>query len=118
LEASRGSTDRTSIAFARSSTRSIRFSSRGIWRGRPITGRTSTIENDEANPGADLLVDTHATTIAEPVWDVYALGRFGPKPTIIEWDNDIPALATLLGEASRADAVRVHTLETCRANAR
>lgn len=85
-----------------------------------------TPEDDEANPGAELLVDTHATTIAEPVWDLYAyaLRRFGPKPTIIEWDNDIPALATLLGEASRADAVaaqargEVVALEACRANAR
>lgn len=85
-----------------------------------------TPEDDEANPGAELLVDTHATTIAEPVWDLYAhaVRRFGPKPTIIEWDNDIPALATLLGEASRADAVaaqarsEVEALEVCRANAR
>lgn len=79
-----------------------------------------TPEDDEANPGAELLVDTHATTIAEPVWDLYAhaLRRFGPKPTIIEWDNDIPSLATLLDEATRADAVGAQALEGCRANAR
>lgn len=78
-----------------------------------------TPEDDDANPGAELLVDTHATTIAEPVWDLYAhaLRRFGQKPTIIEWDNDIPALATLLGEASRADAVGARVLEERRAHA-
>jgi uncharacterized protein (UPF0276 family) len=72
-----------------------------------------TPEEDEANPGAELFVDTHATTITEPVWDLYAhaLRRFGPTPTIIEWDNDIPALGTLLGEAARADAVRAQALE-------
>jgi uncharacterized protein len=77
-----------------------------------------TTEDDEATPGAELLVDTHATAIAEPVWALYAhaIRRFGPKPTIIEWDNNIPALATLLGEASRADAVGEHALEGHRAN--
>jgi len=78
-----------------------------------------TPEDDEATPGAELLVDTHATTIAEPVWNLYAhaVRRLGPTPTIVEWDNDIPALATLLGEASRADAVGARALEAHRANA-
>lgn len=69
-----------------------------------------TPEDDEANPGGILLVDTHATGIASPVWDLYAhaLRRFGAKPTIIEWDNEIPPLATLVGEARRADDVRLH----------
>jgi uncharacterized protein (UPF0276 family) len=62
-------------------------------------------EEDEGNPGAQLLVDTHATVVAEPAWDLYAyaIRRFGPKPTLIEWDSDIPPLATLVGEAARAD---------------
>ncbi len=73
-----------------------------------------TPEEDEATPGATLLVDTHATGIANTVWALYAytVGRFGDKPTLIEWDNDIPPLATLLGEASRADGVRRAVLET------
>ena len=29
--------------------------------------------------------------------------RFGPVPTLIEWDTDIPPLATLLAEARRAE---------------
>src|SRR5713226_118265 len=66
-----------------------------------------TYEEDEANPGAELLVDTHATPIAGPAWDLYAhaIRRFGPKPTLIEWDNDIPPLAVLIGEAVRADEI-------------
>jgi uncharacterized protein (UPF0276 family) len=66
-----------------------------------------TPEPDEAEPGRELLVDTHATVVAEPAWDLYAyaIGRFGTKPTLIEWDNDIPPLATLLAEAARADAI-------------
>ena len=72
-----------------------------------------TPEDDEASPGAELLVDTHATAITEPVWDLYAhaLRRFGSTPTIIEWDNDLPTLATLLSEATRADTVAAQTLE-------
>src|SRR5262249_20920736 len=71
-----------------------------------------TPEPDEADPGRELLVDTHATVVAEPAWDLYAyaLGRFGAKPTLIEWDNDIPPLATLLAEAARADAIATDAL--------
>jgi uncharacterized protein (UPF0276 family) len=35
----------------------------------------------------------------------YALQRFGPKPTLIEWDNELPALAILVSEAERADKI-------------
>ena len=72
-----------------------------------------TPEEDEATAGGTLLVDTHATGVAEPVWDLYAhaIRRFGATPTILEWDNDIPDLATLIGEAGRADAVRKTALE-------
>jgi len=31
------------------------------------------------------------------------LQRLGPVPTLIEWDNDVPDLHTLLAEAARAD---------------
>ena len=75
-----------------------------------------TAEEDEANPGADLLIDTHAASIAEPSWNLYAyaIRRFGPKPTLIEWDNEIPPLTTLLGEAARADQIAAAiTLEAC-----
>jgi uncharacterized protein len=66
-----------------------------------------TLEADDATPGADVLIDTHATTIAEPVWDLYAyaVARFGRKPTLIEWDNDLPLFTTLIEQARRADDV-------------
>jgi uncharacterized protein (UPF0276 family) len=64
-----------------------------------------TPEADESNLGAELLVDTHATAVAHPAWELYAyaIGRFGVRPTLIEWDNDIPPLSTLLAEAARAE---------------
>ncbi len=66
-----------------------------------------TPEEDEAEPGTTLLVDTHASAITEPVWALYeyALRRFSHAPTLVEWDADLPALGVLVGEAHRADAV-------------
>jgi uncharacterized protein (UPF0276 family) len=51
------------------------------------------------------------------VWPLYAhaLRRFGDAPTLIEWDNDIPTLAQLVGEAERTDRVRSHSFEVHRA---
>lgn len=56
---------------------------------------------------AELLIDDHGSAVPEPVWELYAqaLRRFGPVPTLIEWDNDVPALDVLLDEARRANDV-------------
>jgi uncharacterized protein (UPF0276 family) len=66
-----------------------------------------TPEEDGGEPGGTLLIDTHASPITDPVWDLYAYAvrRFGQVPTMIEWDNDLPPFATLLEEAGKADAV-------------
>lgn len=50
------------------------------------------------------LLDTHSRPVQAPVWSLYeqALQRFGPVPTLIEWDNDIPDFAVLQEEARRA----------------
>ncbi|MGD9631892.1 MULTISPECIES: DUF692 domain-containing protein [unclassified Afipia] len=78
-----------------------------------------TAEEDDGRPGATVLVDTHGAAIADSAWNLYAyaLRRFGPKPTLIEWDNDIPSLAVLLAEANHANeiAANVLTPETRRA---
>ncbi len=44
------------------------------------------------------LIDTHGAPVAPDVWALYAraIARFGPRPTLIEWDTDIPPLAMLL----------------------
>jgi uncharacterized protein len=53
----------------------------------------------------ELLIDDHGSAVCDDVWALYddALRRFGPVPTLIEWDNEVPPLATLLAEAARAD---------------
>jgi len=50
------------------------------------------------------LVDTHSTQVCAEVWELYefALQQIGPRPTLIEWDSDIPALTVLQGEAEKA----------------
>lgn len=70
------------------------------------------VEEDESSLGATLLVDTHSTAIAEPVWHLYAhaVRRFGRQPTLIEWDNDLPALATIMQEAVMADSMATNAL--------
>jgi hypothetical protein len=52
-----------------------------------------------------LLVDTHARRVASDVWALFgeASRRFGPRPTVIEWDADLPPLDVLLDEARMAE---------------
>jgi uncharacterized protein len=66
-----------------------------------------TPEPDESDSGVEVWIDTHAAPIADPAWDLYAyaIRRFGTRPALVEWDNDLPSLATLLREAARADVI-------------
>jgi uncharacterized protein (UPF0276 family) len=53
------------------------------------------------------LIDTHGSLVCDPVWALYreACRRFGPKPTLIEWDTDLPALDVLLSQAAQAASI-------------
>ena len=57
--------------------------------------------------GEHCLIDTHGTPVALEVWSLYrrAIARFGPRPTLIEWDTDIPPFDTLLREAATAQSI-------------
>jgi uncharacterized protein (UPF0276 family) len=76
-------------------------------------------EDDHAAGDAQILIDTHGTVIADPVWQLYehALRRFGATPTLIEWDNDLPQLATLFAEVERANTVAAEALNDTNAHA-
>jgi hypothetical protein len=54
--------------------------------------------------GGTLRIDDHGSRVSDEVWALYeeALARFGPIPTLVEWDTDVPPLDVLLGEAARA----------------
>lgn len=58
----------------------------------------------ELEGGDPKLLDSHGAPIADPVWTLYAdlLGRIGPRPTLIERDNDVPPVEALLNELDRA----------------
>lgn len=58
-------------------------------------------------PEGAMLIDSHNALVSEPVWELYAhaLRLLGPRPTLIEWDSDLPPLDTLLGQAGLADAI-------------
>lgn len=50
------------------------------------------------------LLDAHNHTVSAPVWELYedVVRRDPSIPTVIEWDNDLPAFSTLLREANKA----------------
>ncbi len=62
---------------------------------------------DKDETGAPLLIDAHDRAVDEAVWALYertiVLG--GPRPTLIEWDNDVPDFATLLDQAKQAELI-------------
>lgn len=61
----------------------------------------------EVDARAQCLVDTHGRPVHAQVWALYrdALRRIGPRPTLIEWDADLPPLDALLDEVARANAI-------------
>lgn len=66
---------------------------------------------------AEIYIDAHNQPVHPPVWELYetALNIFGDKPTLIEWDNDLPVLDILLDEAIKADHLRA-SYQRIRAN--
>ncbi len=62
-------------------------------------------ELDDA--GGSLLIDTHASSVADAVWALFAhlIARTGPIPTLIEWDNNLPDWPTLRAQAIAAQNI-------------
>jgi hypothetical protein len=61
----------------------------------------------ELDSGQQIRIDDHGSRVAPAVWELYsqAIQLLGPKPTLIEWDTNIPALEVLLCEAAHAAGV-------------
>lgn len=57
--------------------------------------------------GVQLAIDDHGSPVSEQCWDLLAqlIQRIGPKPVLVERDNDIPAFAELAAECARANAL-------------
>ena len=56
--------------------------------------------------GERLLIDSHGAAVDAAVWRLYErlIGRIGARPTLVEWDRDIPAWEVLHAEAMEAEA--------------
>jgi uncharacterized protein (UPF0276 family) len=54
-----------------------------------------------------MLIDTHGQPVYPEVWGLYewAIHHFGPRPTLIEWDTNMPPLAVLVEQATHAEAI-------------
>ena len=67
-----------------------------------LAGFTTTVIAEK-----EVLIDTHNRPVMPAVWDLYrhAIRHLGTKPTIVEWDSDLPALETLYLEAYRAEQI-------------
>jgi uncharacterized protein (UPF0276 family) len=64
-------------------------------------------EEQTDDAGAPLLIASRATPVADAVWALYAgvIERAGPLPTLIEWDDGVPAWSALADEARRARTI-------------
>ena len=69
-------------------------------------------DEDEDETGEPLLIDSHGCEVVDPVWALYehTIARGGPKPTLIEWDTDVPEWPALSAEAERAAPVLLAAL--------
>ncbi|MEM7561464.1 MAG: DUF692 domain-containing protein [Pseudomonadota bacterium] len=59
----------------------------------------------DTNPDDPILIDTHGARVADPVWQLYdrLVQRIGARPTLIEWDTDLPEWSELRHEAELAN---------------
>ena len=62
---------------------------------------------DRDDHGNRLLIDSHGAEVVDEVWALYTrvIARGGARPTLIEWDNDLPDWHVLAAEAARAARV-------------
>jgi uncharacterized protein (UPF0276 family) len=61
----------------------------------------------------EILIDTHSSRVCDDVWTLYraAIAHLGARPTLIEWDSEIPELSVLLEEARSAQRIMEHAHE-------
>jgi uncharacterized protein (UPF0276 family) len=64
-------------------------------------------DEDCDDAGRRLLIDSHGAEVVDPVWALYArvIAMAGPRPTLIEWDNDVPDWPVLVAEAACAGRI-------------
>lgn len=65
------------------------------------------------NLSTSVLIDTHNKPVRHEVWDLYryTIRKLGSVPTLIEWDDDLPNLSTLIEEARKAKTIMFENSE-------
>ncbi|MCU0869965.1 MAG: DUF692 domain-containing protein [Burkholderiales bacterium] len=64
--------------------------------------------------GPDCVIDHHGDRVCDAVWALHArfVAQHGARPTLIEWDTDLPTLDVLLEEAAHAQRILDRTRES------
>jgi len=88
------------------------FSAEEYIAGLPL-GRIGQIHLAGHTDAGTHLIDTHDHPVPAPVWTLYrdVVRRFGPIPTLVEWDDRIPPFEELAAEADRARALEAEVLD-------
>ena len=62
----------------------------------------------------EFMIDDHSQPVSDAVWHLYhyALQRFGPVATLIEWDENLPSWQTLIAEAEKAKLIAKEVFST------
>lgn len=60
----------------------------------------------EDHDSGPLLIDDHGSTVSDISWNLYRrfITRASAKPTLIEWDSNIPEYAVLMAEVAKVEA--------------
>ncbi|PVB62588.1 DUF692 domain-containing protein [Labrenzia sp. 011] len=68
---------------------------------------------DTDDEGRPLLIDAHDREVDDAVWKLYesVIGQIGPLPTLIEWDNEVPAWPVLHAEVVAAEGILSRAVE-------
>jgi uncharacterized protein (UPF0276 family) len=68
-----------------------------------LAGHTEQADDE----GDLLLIDSHDRPVADQVWTLFesVVERYGPVPTLVEWDSNIPDWRVLRAEATAAQAI-------------
>lgn len=61
----------------------------------------------EDHDSGALLIDDHGSSVSDVTWNLYRrfIERAGPKPTLIEWDTDIPDYNVLMAEVAKVETI-------------
>ena len=64
----------------------------------------------EEHDSGPFLIDDHGSRVTDRTWALYQrfIQRAGPKPTLIEWDTDIPDYDVLMSEVEKVEAILIN----------